>query len=144
MAGFTDITSWSTVLSTTLNNLASGTLIVSSNITPPTTPTRFYLEARYLFGVWQTAAAVGLVGQTFIFETVDGPATNTLFADAIGGAMVDQFDLRTLSSTSLRYAKRKLGQAPTEVFRLGFLIPSGVGQLAASGNVIEISYKSEG
>lgn len=138
MAGYTDLSAWTTALSTGLNSLAAGAQATSATQTPPTGPRPFYIDLRI-----NLASLAPVAGQSLtihILPAVDSTPTN--FADATSLTTVAVVPIA--SGTAAKYIYVEGLRCPVVPYRLAIVNSTGGTSLAASGNTVEILTKSEG
>lgn len=138
MAGVTDITTWTDVITTGANGLVAGGTATSNDITPPTGPVRLFMEV----GV-ALAFMTPVAGQTVtvsILPSIDTGAS--VFADVSASRNLPPEPLESGASTK----EIHIGQidAPINAFRVALTNSSGGASLAASGNVVRVRFYSVG
>ena len=138
MAGYTELSSWTSVLSTALNSLANLAQAASGTITPPDEPSRpFYLDLRINLASLNPSAGASL--SIHILPAVDRVPTN--FADVTSLTLAAVQPLNTGAAAKYHYIEGL--RCPVVPFRIALVNNAGVA-LAASGNTVEYLTKTEG
>ncbi len=138
MAGYTDTTAWVDVLTTGLNSLAAGATAVSAAITPPTSPTRMFME----IGI-ALASMTPSAGQTVTASVLPSIDTGmTTFCDVVSTRALPPEPLESGASTKEHIIQQI--DAPLNDFKVALTNSSGGASLAASGNVVRVRFYSLG
>lgn len=138
MAGWTNLSGWTSLTATGLNSLAAGQTWVSGTITPPTSPPRpFYFDLRVILGSFSpTVLALP------VYRLLQVEDATPLFADVTTGAFLTNLVLTSGASQKLSFLERN--PCPLVPFRLAIQNPSGNAALAASGHAIAYQTYGEG
>ena len=137
MAGFADLSSWTSLLSAALNALPNLAQATSAIITPPTSPSRpFYIDLRINLASLTPAAGASL--SVHILPAVDNAPTN--FADLTGVTLVAVQPLT--AGAGAKYAYLEGLRCPVVPFKVALINNAGVA-LAGTGNTVEYITKTE-
>lgn len=138
MAGWSDLSSWATILSAGLNGLAGGSRADSGTITPPTGPRPFYFLLRINLASFNPATGQALL--VYLRPAADNTPTN--FADPTPDRLIA--NLPYTSGASAKYLWVDRTQCPTAPFVISVVNGvSGNTALAASGSTVELQTQSE-
>lgn len=128
---------YTSYLTTALNGLASGTLVLGATITPATTGRRLYMDVALVTGSYNPTA--NSAWNLFVLPTVDDTATNFLSIESARPR--DTFFIDTAATGVVRYMLCERIQLPNRAFQMGIRGTSG--SLAATGNVLSYSVYTE-
>ena len=138
MAGWSNISSWATVLSSGLNGLTGGSRADSGTITPPTGPNPFYFLLRINLASFNPATGQALF--VYLRPAVDNTPTN--FSDVTAERLIAS--LSYTSGASAKYFWVDRVQCPTVPFLISVVNGvSGNTALNASGSTVELQTQSE-
>jgi hypothetical protein len=140
MAGITNVSGFTNVITAALNGLTAGGTASSLVLTPPTGPHPFYMEFALVVPQSYTPNA-STSFEVYVREAVETGSPPAVFEDISSSSRVGTLVFATAAATN-HAAKTPALDTPATPFIVTILSASGSATLPASGNVLRVNYYS--